>query len=292
MKLFTGWVMSAGLVLAATSANAQMLAPYQIGGPRYSAVSDFDGPYAEMPPEVPAPRYGPMLLPAPEVYTVVRENGFSPLGIPRQRGFVYTISVINRDGDDGQLVIDARNGRIIRFVPAYRMGDNINRDTEHDLWSGRAVATGEPGQGRAAAAGADPAAGEPHARRCRCPARCRRMPASRGRWRRRPRRHRPAICGNPAKAARSRPGSVNRGCRCHRGASLRRRRSGRRRRCRRCRIWSDQSLPRRTALAKKTPRFPGASSSRQLLIAEIGTAFRRRPSRPRRRRPAGLSHRK
>ncbi|MEO6783294.1 MAG: hypothetical protein ABI407_17815 [Bradyrhizobium sp.] len=128
MKLFTGGVMSAGLVLAGTSANAQMLAPYQIGGPRYSAVSDFDGPYAEMPPEVPAPRYGPRLLPAPEVYTVVRENGFSPLGIPRQRGFVYTISVINRDGDDGQLVIDARNGRIIRFMPAYRMGGNIDRN--------------------------------------------------------------------------------------------------------------------------------------------------------------------
>jgi hypothetical protein len=128
MKLFTGWVMSAGLALAATSANAQMLAPYQIGSPRYSAVSDFDGPYAEVPAEVPAPRYGPMLLPAPEVYTVVRENGFSPLGTPRQRGFFYTISVINRQGDDGQLVIDARNGRIVRFVPAYRMGGNINRD--------------------------------------------------------------------------------------------------------------------------------------------------------------------
>jgi len=128
MKRFTGWIVS-GLVVAATSANAQMLAPYQIDGPRYSAASDFDGPYAEMPPEVAAPRYGPMLLPAPEVYTVVRENGFSPLGIPRQRGFVYTISVINRDGDDGQLVIDARNGRIIRFVPAYRMGGNISRNT-------------------------------------------------------------------------------------------------------------------------------------------------------------------
>jgi hypothetical protein len=128
MKLFTGWVISAGLALATTSANAQVLAPYQIGSPRYSAVSDFDGPYAEVPAEVPAPRYGPMLLPAPEVYTVVRENGFSPLGMPRQRGFFYTISVINREGDDGQLVIDARNGRIVRFVPAYRMGGNLNRD--------------------------------------------------------------------------------------------------------------------------------------------------------------------
>jgi len=49
---------------------------------------------------------------------VLRENGFSPLGIPRLRGSVYTIAVIDRNGDDGRLVIDARDGRIIRFMPA------------------------------------------------------------------------------------------------------------------------------------------------------------------------------
>jgi hypothetical protein len=81
-----------------------------------------------MPPEAPVPSYGPRLLPAIEVYTIVRENGFSPLGIPRQRGLVYTIAVIDRGGDDGRLVIDARTGRIIRFMPAYRMGDNYNED--------------------------------------------------------------------------------------------------------------------------------------------------------------------
>ena len=122
MKLFTGWVVSAGLVLAATAANAQMS--------RYSLVSDVDGPYAAMPREAPPPpRYGgPMLLPPQEVYTIVRESGFSPLGIPQRRGLVYTISVIDRGGDDGRLVIDARTGRIIRFMPAYRMGDNFNDD--------------------------------------------------------------------------------------------------------------------------------------------------------------------
>ena len=57
---------------------------------------------------------------------IVRESGFLPLGIPQQRGFVYTISVIDRGGDDGRLVIDARTGRIVRFMPAYRMGDNFN----------------------------------------------------------------------------------------------------------------------------------------------------------------------
>jgi hypothetical protein len=51
-----------------------------------------------------------------------------PLGIPQQRGFVYTISVIDRSGEDGRLVIDARSGRIIRFMPAHRMGDNFNDD--------------------------------------------------------------------------------------------------------------------------------------------------------------------
>ena len=126
MKLFSGWVMSAGLVLMAGASNAQMLAPYDAGRSPYAAVSDIDGPYAAMPPDEAPPRTGPMLLPAREVYTVVRENGFSPLGIPQQRGLYYTIAVIDRGGADGWLVIDARNGRIVRLMRADRMGDNGN----------------------------------------------------------------------------------------------------------------------------------------------------------------------
>jgi hypothetical protein len=132
MKLLMGWAASAGLIFAAAAANAQVLAPYEIERSPIALASDVGGPgpYAAMPPEAPppAPRYGPALLPPMEVYTIVRESGFSPLGIPQQRGLVYTISVINRDGDDGKLVIDARSGRIIRFMPAYRMGDNFNDD--------------------------------------------------------------------------------------------------------------------------------------------------------------------
>jgi hypothetical protein len=126
MKLFTGWVMSAGLALAATSANAQMVAPTNAGNARYQAASDVGGPYAAMPPDAPAPGYGPRLLPGTEVYTVVRENGFSPLGIPQQHGYFYTIAVIDRGGEDGRLVIDARDGRIVRFVPGYRVGSNYD----------------------------------------------------------------------------------------------------------------------------------------------------------------------
>ena len=133
MKRFTGWIMSAGLVLGAAAANAQGLAPYGTDRSPYAAVSDFAGPYgsyAPRPEATEAPRYGygPSLLPPQEVYTVLRENGFSPLGIPQLRGLVYTIAVIDRGGNDGRLVIDARTGRIIRFMPAGRMGDNFNGD--------------------------------------------------------------------------------------------------------------------------------------------------------------------
>ena len=124
MKLFTG-SLAAGLVLLAAGAHAQVPGPY-------TRASDFGAPYAAMPPpEMPGPRYGygPSLLPSTEVYSVLRDNGFSPLGIPRLRGFVYTIAVIDRGGGDGRLVIDARNGRIIRFVPAYRMGGHFEEST-------------------------------------------------------------------------------------------------------------------------------------------------------------------
>src|ERR1700722_4347909 len=103
-----------------------MLAPYDAGRSPYAAVSDFEGPYAAMPPDEAPPRTGPMLLPAREVYTVVRENGFSPLGIPQQRGLYFTIAVIDRAGADGWLGIDARNGRIVRRRGADRMGKNAD----------------------------------------------------------------------------------------------------------------------------------------------------------------------
>jgi len=146
MKFFTGWVFAAGTVLATTAAQAQVPAPYEAGRSPYYSVSDIGDPYYAPPryappaqdpgfaprAQYPGPRYGygqgPMLLPPTEVYTVVRESGFSPLGIPQQRGFVYTISVIDRGGDDGRLIIDARTGRIIRFIPARRIGENFNDD--------------------------------------------------------------------------------------------------------------------------------------------------------------------
>jgi len=145
MKLLAGCVVSAGLVLAAWSANAQMLAPYGAGRSPYQTVSDFEEPYGGLPPapyEAPPPPYGapppyaapapygyePGLMPLNGVYAVLRENGFLPLGIPHRRGYVYEISAMDPDGQDGRLLIDGRNGRIMRFVPAYWMGRSHDSD--------------------------------------------------------------------------------------------------------------------------------------------------------------------
>jgi hypothetical protein len=117
----TGWlIMPAVAAIAASGARAQVPAPYEIEPPAIT-VSGPSGPYAALPP---GPVEGRRLLPATEVYTVLRESGFSPLGVPRQRGFVYTIAVVDPDGDDGRLLIDARDGRILRFMPAARRSDD------------------------------------------------------------------------------------------------------------------------------------------------------------------------
>jgi hypothetical protein len=154
MRIFTGWAVAAGFILAMTTANAQVLAPEvlapevlapevsvpQVVVPQVSVpqvvVPQVSVPQVSVPqvsvPQVSAsreaPRNGPILLPAPEVYSILRHSGFSPLGTPQRRGFLYTIAVIDRGGDDGRLIIDARDGQIIRFIPAYRIGDNFGKD--------------------------------------------------------------------------------------------------------------------------------------------------------------------
>ena len=134
MKRRAGWVVSAGILLATTAANAETLAPTRDGRPAVAGaavmmVSDFGGPYAELPPDGPmVPRYGGAILPPEEIYAVLRETGFSPLGIPRLRGAIYVISALDRAGDDGRLFIDARSGRILSFMPAYHMGENYQQE--------------------------------------------------------------------------------------------------------------------------------------------------------------------
>jgi hypothetical protein len=129
MKVFMGLVATAGMLVSTAATQAQVLLPLRISSALIETVSDFGGSYAAIPPEMPPPRYAPMVLPPQEIHAIARENGFSPLGAPQQRGLFYTVSVIDRAGDDGRLVIDARNGRIVRFMPAYRMGDRMGEET-------------------------------------------------------------------------------------------------------------------------------------------------------------------
>jgi hypothetical protein len=67
-------------------------------------------------------------MPPHEVYAVLRENGFSPLGIPHRLGSVYEIAAVGPDGEDGRLIIDGRTGRIIRFTPGYWGGRSDDSD--------------------------------------------------------------------------------------------------------------------------------------------------------------------
>lgn len=168
MKFCTRSIAAAALLVAAPCANAQVLARGWVTG-SYAAVSDFDGPYG--PVDAPPPgryRYGygyeraPIFLPAVEVYAVLRENGFSPLGAPHLRGDVYLISALDRRGDDGQLVIDARDGRILRFVPADVVG-SVHEQRSPSPYGARGAASAERDpQWTATASRRDPTRGEPN----------------------------------------------------------------------------------------------------------------------------------
>jgi hypothetical protein len=130
-----GCLILAGALGSTAIAQAQEVPARGEGAGRYQQVSDFDGPYAAMPPddyppearEALPPRYDdvPDMIPSRVVYDILRENGYLPLGIPRPRGEVYTMAVISPRGDDGRLVIDARTGRILRFIPASRSGARV-----------------------------------------------------------------------------------------------------------------------------------------------------------------------
>jgi len=140
MKLFTTSVISGALVVMMTAANAQSPASPEPGRLGSVGVSASSGPYGPLPPDVSEPAYGRLrpgygpavgygpalpyaaLLPPGEIYVILRESGFRPLGPVRQRGMFYVLAAIDRYGEDGRLVVDARTGRIVRFLPAYGMG--------------------------------------------------------------------------------------------------------------------------------------------------------------------------
>lgn len=149
MKLFAsvcaGTVMAAGL--AAVPARAQILQAEvvevqvlqsQIVGSHIVQVadvlrSDDAGPYrgAYVGPPEPVPMGDDTVILAPdEIPGILRQQGFSQLGPVFRRGWVYTVAVLNQQGDDGRLIVDARTGEPIRFIPAMRMDARLRDELD------------------------------------------------------------------------------------------------------------------------------------------------------------------
>jgi hypothetical protein len=70
-------------------------------------------------------RFPRPMLPPEQVVTVLRASGYSPLGRVTQRGWIYTIAALDRHGEDGRLIIDARTGQIMRFIPAQAVDERM-----------------------------------------------------------------------------------------------------------------------------------------------------------------------
>jgi hypothetical protein len=64
------------------------------------------------------------LLPR-EVVGILRSTGFSPLSPPLRRGRFYQVAVIDPNGEDGQVTLDALSGRLVRFVPTDMIGRSM-----------------------------------------------------------------------------------------------------------------------------------------------------------------------
>jgi len=91
------------------------------------------GPYAPGPyAAIPSGRYDRALpgarplLPPSQVAYVLRSSGYSLLGPVTQRGWIYTVAALDQNGDDGRLIVDARTGRVVRFVPAMAVDERFN----------------------------------------------------------------------------------------------------------------------------------------------------------------------
>ena len=164
MRLFSGkqliWrAIAAGVIAGGTLAAQPVLAvddlpvvddipmpsppvvEYEAPPPRYYPPAPYaQGPYAPgvyrrdsyaaMPP-VRVERsglYGRPVLPPSQVAAILRSSGYSPMGPVARRGWIYTVAAVGPRGDDGRLIMDARTGRIMRFIPALAVDERLNAE--------------------------------------------------------------------------------------------------------------------------------------------------------------------
>ena len=175
MKLFTGWVMSAGVALAATSAKAQMPAPAP-GVTRRFPMST--GPTRRCRRRRrPRYGYGPTLLPPTEVYTVrPRERVFAARHSAAARLFLHHRR--DRSRRRRRQAHHRRAQRADHPLHAGRPdGRQFQRRFERRVWRAGTAAADDQCPGRAASAAIDPACCQPHA--CRYRSRARSSPPGR-----------------------------------------------------------------------------------------------------------------
>jgi hypothetical protein len=129
MKLFAsvcaGTVMAAASICAAQPSRAQVIQVADVI--RSDDGAAYRGAYGAMPP---VPMEGVVVLAPEEIPGLLREQGFSQLGPVFRRGLVYTVAVLNQNGDDGRLIVDARTGEPIRFIPAMRMDSRLRDELD------------------------------------------------------------------------------------------------------------------------------------------------------------------
>lgn len=118
--IFTSFAAGAQTVLVADELRPGIPAP----GPAYR------DSYAAMPARRPPPPDADLMSPR-ELVDLLRADGYSPLGPAMRRGWVYTIAVLDQNGDDGRLIVDGRSGEPIRFIPAMRVDSRLNEELDY-----------------------------------------------------------------------------------------------------------------------------------------------------------------
>lgn len=121
-----GTIAAAGVFIS-FAAHAQVVRIADEIRPGYGEA--YRGSYNAMPGRS-GPVDGGEVMAAREVIGLLRADGYSPIGPAFRRGWIYTVAVINPDGDDGRLVVDARTGDPIRFIPAMRMDARMNEELD------------------------------------------------------------------------------------------------------------------------------------------------------------------
>jgi hypothetical protein len=125
-RICTGMAIAAGL-FATCAARAQVVSVADEIRPDDEGA--YYGGYRRVPGRPVAAVPGDIMAP-PEVISLLRADGYAPIGPALQRGWIYTVAVVTPDGNDGRLVVDARTGDPIRFIPAMRIDARMSEELD------------------------------------------------------------------------------------------------------------------------------------------------------------------